>query len=187
MAVSDMLDLETDSGLRRLLYLTAFLMIAFPLFQALAASYGDYRALGSANVRWRLGTTNNVVQNIQLPFIGLVLMLALARAMADKATSRIVGVFAAIGTLGFVMAIGLFALDSLQLRSIVSSKDMPAFNNALIRVGVALLLYLVAFLALTLVAFRSPQRMEKVVSKTGKRNPITEEPTGFLIGQDYTK
>lgn len=183
MPVSNMFDLESDSGLRRLLSVTAWLLIVYSLFSALGASW----PLGFGNMRWRLATTNNFVMNLQMPLLGFVLLLGLARSGRETTAQRVIGILGAIFTVALIVGAGLFVLDSLQLRKIVSSKDMEAYDVAIFRVTGALLIHLVGYIVLTMVAFKSPGGPEKDAYKKMKRNPVTDEPTGFLIGQDLTK
>jgi hypothetical protein len=177
-----MFDLDDDSALRRLCYFTAFLLVFVPLFQSL----GGVWPLGFGNVRWRLSATGTFIQNMQLPFMGLVLMLAIARASGDRTISRGVGVVSALCTVAVVVAVGLFALDSLQVRAIVRTAEMAAYNVAVARVGFALLVYVVAFAVVTFVAFRPREGQQKPASK-GSRKSAPDESVGFLIGQDMSK
>jgi hypothetical protein len=177
-----MFDLEDDSALRRLCYFTAFLLILVPLFQAAGASW----PLGLGQVRWRMVATNTFSQSLQLPFLGLVMILAIARSVKDTTMARVIGVVSALTAVIMVVSIGLFILDSIQLKSIVSSREMQAYNLATVRVGFVLLVFTISFAVLAYVAFKTPAAQMKIVVKGSKR-VVDDEPVGFLIGQDLSK
>lgn len=176
-------DLENDDGLRRVLYLSAFMLFFLPYFQAL----GGLWPLQLGSLQWRFQATGAMSSIMMLPFLGLVLALMVARPLEHKMIQRLIGIVAVLSTIGILCAIGLFGMDALQLKKIVRDAQMAAFNKAVFTATFALLFSLVAFAVLSVVAFRSPKgAVAKSAPRSARKSTVDDSP-GLLIGQDYTK
>ncbi|MEO7362972.1 MAG: hypothetical protein ABI120_21745 [Gemmatimonadaceae bacterium] len=176
-------DLENDDGLRRVLYLSAFLLFFMPYFQALAGLW----PLQLGSLQWRFQATGAMSVIMMLPFLGLVLALAIARPVGHKGVQRLVGTVAALTAVGLIIALGLFAMDALQLKKIIRDAQMNAFNKAVLTATFTLLFSLCTFSVLSVVAFRSPRgSTAKAAPKSARKASVDQSP-GLLIGQDYTK
>lgn len=176
-------DLENDDGLRRLLYLSAFLLFFMPYFQALAGLW----PLQLGSLQWRFQATGAMSGILMLPFLGLVLALAVARPLGHKGVSRLVGIIAALTAVGIVAAIGLFAMDALQLKKVIRDAQMSAFNKAVLTATSTMLFSLVTFSVLALVSFRAPKGSTVKSSPKSSKKAAVDENVGLLIGQNYTK
>ncbi|MEO7996539.1 MAG: hypothetical protein ABI852_03795 [Gemmatimonadaceae bacterium] len=183
MSQSSAFDLENDDGLRRILYLSALLLFFMPYFQAMAGLW----PIQVGALQWRFQATGAMSGILMLPFLGLVLALAVARSCGHKGIARIVGVISALTVFGIICALGLFAMDALQLKKVVRDVQMASFNKAVFTATCTLLFSVVTFGVLTIVAFRSPKgAISKSTTKSSKKG-AAEEPVGLLIGQNYTK
>lgn len=179
-------DLENDDGLRRVLYLSAFLLFFMPYFQALAGLW----PLQFGALQWRFQATGSMSGIMMLPFLGLVLALAVARSVGHKGVQRFVGIIGALTVVGLIVALGLFAMDALQLKKIIRDQQMAAFNKAVITATLAMIFSLCTFTVLTIVAFRSPSGSSvKAAPKSSRKSSSSSDDAapGLLIGQDYTK
>ena len=184
MSQSSAFDIHSDDGARRLLYLCAFVLFFIPYFQAMAGIW----PLQLGSLQWRYTATSAMSGILMLPFIGLVLALAVARTCGHKAAARIVGAVAALTTLTLLLAMGLFVMDALQLKKVVPDRELARFNKANVVVGVTLVFSFVVFVILTITSFRPPEgEMKASPPKTKLKNPSGDEPPGLLIGQDYSK
>ena len=182
MSFSSAFDLEDDDSLRRLLYLGAFLLFFLPYFQAFTGLF-PFR-LG--DVRWRFQAGASMSGIMLLPFLGLTFGLTIARSVGHRGISRFIGVIGLLTVLSLIAALGLFFLDSLQVKSIVRDAEMQNFYKAVATASVAMFVSICAFSYLTLVAFRARKGAVKLAPK-GTKKAATDEPVGLLIGQDFTQ
>ncbi|MGV3708267.1 MAG: hypothetical protein ACO1Q7_05455 [Gemmatimonas sp.] len=184
MSQSNGFDLESDDGARRLLYLCAFLLFFMPYFQAFAGLW----PIQLGNLQWRFQATGALSGILMLPFIGMSFGLVVARMTGNKTVSRVIGVVAAITTVTLVVAIGLFAMDALQLKKVVSDRASTAFNKAAFTASCTMLFSIIVFSILTFLSFRGPQTELRVTPpKTKFKSPTGDDAPGLLIGQDYSK
>ena len=184
MSQSSAFDLHSDDGARRLLYLCAFILFFMPYFQAIAGLWPI--SLGS--LQWRYQATGALSGILMLPFIGMVLALAIARSSGHKGVARLIGIVAALTTITLLVAMGLFAMDALQLKKVIADRQMAGFNKATFTAGVTLLISFSVFAVLTVISFRPPQgEMRVTPPKTKFKSPTGGESPGLLIGQDYSK
>ena len=184
MSQSSAFDLHSDDGARRLLYLCAFVLFFMPYFQAIAGIW----PLQLGALQWRYQATSALSGILMLPFIGLVLALAVARSSGNKTVSRVVGVVAALTTITLLVAMGLFVMDALQLKKVVPDRQLLQFNKATFTASVTLMFSFIVFTVLTIISFRPPQgEMKASPPKTKFKSPSGNESPGLLIGQDYSK
>ena len=184
MSQSSAFDLHSDDGARRLLYVCAFVLFFVPYFQAMAGIW----PLQLSAIQWRYQATTNMSGILMLPYIGLVLALAIARSTGNKTVARVVGVVAALTTIMLIIAMGLFVMDALQLKKVVPDGKLPQFNKTNFVVGVTLAFSFVVFIVLTITSFRPPQgEMKFSPPKTKFKNATGGDSPGLLIGQDYSK
>lgn len=147
--MSDFLDLHDDRVSRRVLFVVALLMIAVPLVQSLTQIW----PLQLSNVQWRYGAANALSSILLLPFLGLSLLLVMARGLKRTGLARAVGAASALFTLGLLSCIAVFVLDALQLKTIVSTQMSAQFTNTTIRVGLVSTAFMVAYGLLTVFGF----------------------------------
>jgi cytochrome bd-type quinol oxidase subunit 2 len=169
--MSDFLDLHDDAVSRRVLFMIAALLITVPFVQAGAQIW----PLQLTNIQWRFGAANAFSSILLLPFLGLSLLLLLARGLENRGLARVVGGLSAIFTVGLLGSLVVFVLDSQELKTIVSTQMSAQFNSTTIRVGFVTLLFLLAFSFLTLSSFaavggttdRRPRSAAKAAPKSG--------------------
>lgn len=175
--MSDIFDLQDDATARRSLTLGALLLVLVPFFQAGTQIF----PLQLNNIQWRFNAANALSSVLILPYVGFTLLLAIARATESRAMSRLIGVVSVLMSLGLVAAIAVFALDALQLKTIVSTQMETAFKMQSVRVSVVCILHIIAFLALALAGFRAPGDSPRARRAAAAR---TEDPTsGLIVGR----
>ncbi|MBL0172549.1 MAG: hypothetical protein IPP90_17915 [Gemmatimonadaceae bacterium] len=172
----EFLRLEDDAPARRLAYIGAMLLIVIPFLQAGQQLW----PLQLSDIRWRFGAANALSSVLLLPFLGLSIMALVARNTNSKGVSRIVGALAAIFVIGLVGSLVLFAMDALQLKSIVTSQMMAPFETTSLRVAMVSLIFTVSFSMLMITAFQS-SRGESQNTKKGVKK--AEEGMGLIVGQ----
>ncbi|MEP6832659.1 MAG: hypothetical protein ABJB74_04655 [Gemmatimonas sp.] len=184
MSESNVFDIHSDDGARRLLYLCAFVLFLVPYFQGFANIWPFL----PGSLQWRYGATGQFSGILMLPFIGMVLGLAIARTCGHKGIARVIGVVSAFTTLVLIVALGLFVMDALQVKQVVNSRQMDAFNKVTVVAMCTIVMTVAVYVALTVVAFRPPQGDMKVSPpKTKLKSPTGDASPGLLIGQDYSK
>ncbi len=174
--MSDSFRLTDDAPSRRLLYTGALLLIVIPFLQAGQQLW----PLQLSDIRWRFGAANALSSVLLLPFLGLMIVTLTARATDNKRVSGTVGTVAALFVIGLVGSLFLFALDALQLKSIVTSQMMNPFQTTSLRVVLVTLVFMAAFSMLMVSAFKN-SRGDTSNAKKGVKK--AEEGLGLIVGQ----
>jgi hypothetical protein len=171
--MSDSFRFEDDPSTRRVLYLGAILLVLIPFIQAGSQLW----PLQLGVIQWRFSAANALSSVLLLPFLGLALLLCLARGADDKNVSRIVGALSALMAAALVVSLALFALDALQLKKIVPSQQMNAFNMTAIRVSFVTILFIPAFAVLGISGLRPKKKPDFL-------NKKAEKGVGLIVGQE---
>ena len=161
--MSDFLNLRDDRSARRVVYVSAFLLITVPFLQAGAQLW----PLQLGNVQWRYSAANALSSVLLLPYLGLVLLILLSRAIESRNLAKAVGVGSAVVVLGLLASLTVFALDAVQLKAIVNSSVMSSFETTTVRVGVVT---------------TGPRRRKSSSSQRHTRRP--DEDEGRSIGRE---
>ena len=176
LPMSDSFRLTDNAPSRRLLYTGALLLIVIPFLQAGQQLW----PLQLSDIRWRFGAANALSSVLLLPFLGLMIVTLTARATENKRVSGAVGIVAALFVIGLVGSLFLFALDALQLKSIVTSQMMNPFQTTSLRVVLVTLVFMASFSMLMVSAFKN-SRGDTPNAKKGAKN--AEEGLGLIVGQ----
>jgi hypothetical protein len=179
--MSESFHLDDDAPLRRVLYLCGVLLLIVPFLQASATP--GFLPLQLSNIPWRFGAANALSSVLLLPFLGLSLMLFVARTVQSRAVTLSVGATSALFTLGLIGSVLLFVMDGLQLKKIVNSGQSAAFNMAFVRIGLITSLFIIVFALLTFAAFRTPKRTARPAVK--KNVKVADEGVGLIVGREY--
>ncbi|BAH38828.1 hypothetical membrane protein [Gemmatimonas aurantiaca T-27] len=172
-------DLHDDPSLRRVLFTAAILLLVVPAVQVGIQVW----PLQLSNIQWRFTAANVLSGGMLLPsFLGMVLLLSLSRRLEQKGVQRTVGVLAIIFVLGLGASLGLFVLDALQLKTIVSTQMEAAFKNTAVRVGAVSSMFFVAFALVAWAAFSAPKSAKQAARKADQKGG--EDRVGLIIGQE---
>jgi hypothetical protein len=174
--MTEFLRLEDDAPARRLAYTGAVLLIIIPFLQAGQQLW----PLQLGDIRWRFGAANALSSVLLLPFLGLAMMALVARSTNSKGISQIVGALAALFVIGLLSSLVLFAMDALQLKTIVTSQMMKPFESTSLRVVMVSLIFTVSFSLLMITAFKSSGGKSPAAKKGVKK---AEEGLGLIVGQ----
>lgn len=171
------LRLEDDATARRLLYTGGILLVIIPFLQTGQAMW----PLQLGDIRWRFGAANALSSVLLMPFLGMTIIALVARANESKGISRILGAVAALFVVGLASSLALFALDALQLKSIVSSQQMRPFETTSMRVVLVTFIFTLSFFLLMVSAFKN-SRSDTPAAKKGVKK--AEEGVGLIVGQE---
>ena len=173
----DSLRLEDDAPTRRLAYALAILLIVIPFLQAGQSLW----PLQLSDIRWRFGAANALSSVLLLPFIGLTVMSIVARVSGNTGVSRTTGAIAALFVIGLLGSLVLFALDALQLKTIVNSAQTSGFQSTSLRVVLVSIIFTIAFSMLMVTSFQSGRGAKQATKKGGARK--VEEGSGLIVGR----
>ncbi len=180
--MSDFLDLHDDPSLRRVLFLGAILLIVVPFVQAGSQLY----PMSFGNIQWRFGAANAMSAVLLLPYLGLGLLLIIARSMESGSMAKSVGVISGLFAAGLAASFVVFILDALQLKTIVSTQQEGAFKASAARIAIVTVLFAVAFVVLALAGFNSP-RGSVMRSAPARRSRADEadsdNASGLIVGR----
>jgi hypothetical protein len=171
--MSDTFRLEDDPSFRRVLYLGAFLLVVVPFVQAGSQLW----PLQLGNIQWRFSAANALSSVLLLPFLGLTLLVFAARIAANRTAAKFAGAIGAVLSVVLLASLALFALDALQLKKIVPSQQMNAFNMTAIRVSFVTVLFIPSFALVGLAGLRSKKRPDFL-------NKKAEKGVGLIVGQE---
>ena len=174
----DSFRLEDDAPLRRVLYIAAVILIAIPTVQVVSQLW----PLQLVSIQWRFGAANAFSAILMLPFMGVALLLNLARATDSRGFSRLIG--ATSGLIAVVLAAStvLFILDALQLKTIVQSRMLDQFTSTMYRVAILSTVFFIAFGILALSAFSFP-KSNKAAQVKGAASKKADDGVGLIVGQ----
>lgn len=151
------------------LLLLAALLIVLPLIE-LAASVWP---VGLANAEWRFGAVGLLSNALLLPLLGSFIVVVVAAQGGKKRLVQAMSVLNGLAAAFLLVAIPLFLLDSLELRSRVPDARMHAFDFAAARAALAMGFSFVVLSALSRGGFRSSRR-------EGRKEKVMEESSLLL-------
>ena len=171
--------LDEDTALRRILYVTGFVLILV----AYAQVFNAVRPFGFGSLQWRLQAMNYLSENLNGPFLGEVIILTVARFSGDKRMARAMGILAALTAIVLIVSLGVFTLDFVQFKAVVKTTEMERFNKAGYSTGLTSLLFMCTSLMLAYAALRNWKAELKSAVK-GTQKPVNEKSRGMLFGSD---
>jgi hypothetical protein len=131
-----------DTTIRRLAplaYLVAFALVAIPLFDATMTLW----PLKFGDIRWRYGAIGLFSNALMIPAIGALIAMTTAAVCDHEITRRVLGAIGVLAALVLVAVAGVFVLDALQARSMVSSRQVLAWKvasgTAVVKLGIGIL------------------------------------------------
>jgi hypothetical protein len=107
-------------------YLVAGSLIFAPLLDATLG----ISPMHPMEFRWRFGAIGVLANAVIVPNAGILLMLITAISYRHANFRRALGVLALLAAAGWVVAIGLFVLDALQMRASVPAAMKASFTLA---------------------------------------------------------
>lgn len=162
------LPLDPDEALAPALYLVALLLIGIPALD-FVQSVG---APQLRNVQWRFASAGLLSGLLITPLLGVAMAIVVASVRGHAVTLRILSYLSIAGALAFLAVIAGFALDTLQLRSIVPEQRQLEFRSAAIK---AALKYAATVVALGYLGFRGLRiRLEKSSTTARQGVPLVK-------------
>ncbi len=104
------------------LYLFAFAL----LFTAVVDLSTTVWPMRPGDGSWRYGFLGLMAGYLQTPTLGLVLVVSVALWQRDKGVLRIAGIVSVLAAVALLAAMGVFALDTMQMRAIRAAEAQAA-------------------------------------------------------------
>jgi hypothetical protein len=149
-------------------YAVALLMILLPLIEVVLSVW----PMRFGQTAWRFGTLGLLSQGATTPLVGLIVLVTTAFLLGHRKTLLFTGVFAALAALLLIVAIPLFGLDAVQMRSQVRAQASRAFD-------ISSMLATVKLAGLTVVLLLISVGAIKAARDKTRRN-VTPETEPFL-------
>ncbi|MEO7521595.1 MAG: hypothetical protein ABIW79_07240 [Gemmatimonas sp.] len=175
--MSAFFQLEDDAPARRMLLASALLLVFVPTVQAVSQIW----PLQLTNIQWRFFAANALSSILLLPFLGLVLLLVLARMVASRRLAMTVAIASAVLTILLLVSMVLFVLDGLQLKAIITSAQMAMFKNQFARVLLVTSMFVVTFAMLALASFKTPRGLVAASRRNAPKE--AEEGADLIVGR----
>lgn len=152
-------------------YIVAVAFMVLPVFDQMMQLAPT---LALHNARWRYGALGMMSNMLLLPLLGMTLAFALSAVFEHRRWQRVLSIVAVVGAVFVVVAMGVFALDAIEVRSLMRKEMLSSWSVAtLTAVGK----YILA--AVTLVAFARAGLAETASSKT----PASRPDAGLILGR----
>lgn len=164
--------LRASRSLAAPLYAVAALLVVTPLTQ-LAASLGWRVMPGS--MQWRTGALGLLASAILTPTLGMLVAVLTAVVYEHRLARRILPLLCGLAALGLLALLGVFILDGLQMRAVLTARFRPQFTNSLIQGAVVYALNAAALATICVGALRVDRRARRIARAT-QRSRRPEDP-----------
>src|SRR6185436_12992045 len=142
--------------------LVALALMVIPPFDALM----QVLPLKPGDARWRFGTIGLMSNALMIPIVGLLIVFVGAALFEHRKLQRILGFASLILAVFILVALGLFVLDALQVKSSVTPAAQLAFKVASGTAMMKALLGIATLGAFGFAALRAPKTVQPVVKTT---------------------
>ncbi len=122
--------------------------------------------------RWRFGWFGLISNSLMLALAGLLVVFVAANVFEHRRLQRVLGIIAAVAAVLFLIALGMFALDTLQLRKEIAPKGQLAYKVASLTAAIKGLLGIATLSAFGVASFRGPKAPK----------PVTEKRASLIVG-----
>jgi hypothetical protein len=120
----------------RTVYAVGALLVLLPLLEVALTVW----PLRPAQATWRFGASGLLSNALLLPLLGTALLACAASLLEHRRALRALGTLSLVASVGLLLALGLFGLDTLRLRASVNPELALQFDVSSGRAALALLL-----------------------------------------------
>lgn len=171
-------------------YIVAASFVVLPIFDEVM------RLLPTANMhdpRWRFGGIGLLSNMLVLPIAGLMIAFAVAAVFEHGVFQRVLATFSLLAALVIVVLMLMFALDAVQVRSMMKPEAFASWSVATVTAIGKFLIAAVALAGFAIAGFRAPQAPKPVQGLgpsalvVGPPPPLphavdSAKPTGAQVG-----
>jgi hypothetical protein len=130
-----------------------------------------------SSIQWRLGFIGGGAGSLTMLLLAVFAILAIAVAADDRPVGYVVAIVSVVGAVFCILALGVFALDALQVKRQVLASVTSTYNAATIWVAVKLLFAAVVFMVLGVAAFRAMRSSQREAAQ-----PTAKARASMLVG-----
>jgi EamA domain-containing membrane protein RarD len=134
-------------------YLVAFTLALIPLFDVIM----QLIPMRPQDAKWRFGALGLVSNALIIPVVGIMVAFYAAAYFDHRRFQRVLGVIALLLAVTVVLMLGLFCLDTLQLRREVNPKLEFAFKAGSITAAFKSIVSAIALFGFAWASFRAPK------------------------------
>jgi hypothetical protein len=150
-------------------YAVGLMLILIPAIELAITSWPPQPGL----LNWRFGAVGLVANSLLFPVIGLGILLFTAELLGHARVQRGLSVFAAFGCVLLIAAMAVFALDVLQLRSLVRGNARVGYDAVVVKATLNLGIAAFAWGALAVLGIRAAMsRGRHVRAKQAHPSPV---------------
>jgi len=143
----------------RALYPVGAALVLFPLSDI----FSRFFPANLHNLQWRFAVLGLGMSSMSVMIIGVALLGLVAAMRENRPLLRVLAIYSALIAIALLAALGLFGLDTLQLRGLVRNPAAkPQITKMAVTAGIAGVLHLIAFISLTIGLWRATRRMSAV-------------------------
>jgi len=122
------------------------------------------------NLQWRFAVVGLGLSSQSILFIGVTLLGIVAALRENRGLLRVLSIFTGLTSLALIAGLGLFALDTVQLRGVVQNvAARPQLVKMAISASVAGVVHAIAFVGLTIALWRATR--QATVKKSAAKKP----------------
>jgi len=157
----------TQQELRRFAapsYIAAASLILFPIFDQLMQLVPTAKL---HDARWRFGAVGLMSNLFVLTIAGLLIAFLMSAALEHRVFQRVMAVLCAAAALALIMATGLFALDAIQVRSLMRPEAWSSWGVATLTAVGKFAVAIVALAWFAVAGFRSSKPSKPVSHARG--------------------
>ena len=108
-------------------YIVAVAMMILPVFDQMMQLASK---LNLSDARWRYGALGSVSYMLLLPLLGMTIAFALSAVFEHRTWQRVLSVVAVAGIVLIVIAMGMFTLDAIEVRSLMRKEAQSTWAVA---------------------------------------------------------
>jgi hypothetical protein len=138
------------------LYALGGMLILIPAIELIITSWPAQPGL----LNWRFGLLGLVANSLLFPTIGLAILLVTAERSSHRRALLGLGTVAALGCIFLITGLATFALDVVQLRSLVSGQARVGYDAVVIKASINLLIAAAVWGCAALVGVRTALGMK---------------------------
>lgn len=134
-------------------YLVALAFLLIPPFDALM----QVLPFRIHDPKWRFGFFGLASNALMLPMAGLLIAFMVTVVFEHRRFQKVLGILSTVAAVALIIALGIFALDALQVRAEVNPARILAFKVASLTAALKAILGIITLVGFSYASFRAPK------------------------------
>jgi hypothetical protein len=157
-------------------YLVALAFLLIPPFDA----FMQVLPLRVHDPRWRFGFFGLESNALMLPMAGLLIAFMTAVFFEHRRFQKVLGILSTIAAVAVIVALGVFALDALQVRPEVKPAAQLAFRVASMTAALKSILGIITLIGFSYAALRAPKVAKVAKASRAGGLIVTAKPSNTI-------